>query len=264
MLGRVLTVSENALIELVNRKAVYVLVVMLMLGFVAPVYLQAKLLGYAGPTSRQAPLGYHALIFPWEGFVLWLGLAAAVLYGAGSIESEVSRRTLSAVMIRPIHRWEYLLGRAMGVGWLFFLFVLTTVLCSYGAAFWLGCSLPEGALWGILQRLCRGFAWIVITVSLGSVLSSVTTVMLIVVVALIGSLVPSIPEDLHTIVPTIKGVVHYLTPAALTTDFLSGAPRPGGFSFWDAAILLDNLAYGVAVFLGCSWVFTKRDLPLRE
>ena len=265
MLDRILTVADNGWVELVKRKALYILVATILLGFIGPAYIQNKWLLSAGAGSR-AHLALRGTIFALDKFMLFIGLCASVLLASGSIESEVSKRTLCSVMIRPIYRWEYLAGRALSVILFFLTFALAAVICSYGAASMSGSSLPATFLWGVIQRVCAGTAWIVIALSLASITSSASTVTLIVVVAILSVFTPHLSNDIHWIVPVFKQFLHYATPCVWETDFLdkTAIGIKNQLLFENIAIALENLMYSAVIFIGSSWAFTRRDLKLRD
>ena len=144
------------------------------------------------------------------------------------------------------------------------LFVFTAVICSYFVAALFNDLLPGIFLWGILQRLCSGLTWILIALSLGSITSSASSVAILVVISLLSFLSPHLPNDIHWIVPILKKTLHYMTPAFWATDFLGESGWNNQSLLLNAAVLLDNFMYGIVVFLGCAWVFAKRDLKLRE
>src|SRR6266700_1638138 len=261
MLDRIFAVAENGWIELVKRRAVYVLAAAVMLGFWGPVIVQHKWLQSTGAGAR-APQALQRTVLSRDQFMFFVGLCASVLFGAGSTEAEVTQRTLCSVMIRHIHRGEYLAGRALSVMLFFLTFALAAVLCSYAASFLFGFSLPATFLWGIVQRVCRGSTWIIIALSLGSVTSSASTVSLIVAVVVLSAFAPHLSNDIHWVIPAFKKFLHFATPCDWTTDFLAVTGRgiPNQSLGVNAAIWLENLMYGVVVFLISSWVFSKRDL----
>jgi len=265
MLDRILAVAENGWVELVHRRALYILAAAVVLCFLGPVFAQYRWFIAVGTAAKSQ----HALaesMFSWDQFFLFVGLCAAILFAAGSIDAEVSRRTLCSVMIRPIHRWEYAAGRAISVLLFYLTFVLAALFCSYGAAHVFGVALPVTFLLGLLQRLCRGAAWIVIALSLGSITSSASAVTLIAMTALLSMGSSYLSNDIHWTVPLFKQALHYATPCAWETDFLNFTTAGAHYQFLGTTALigLENLMYGVAVFVACSWIFTRRDLKLRE
>jgi len=265
MFNRILTVAETGWIELIRRKVLYVLIASVVFGFLGPAYVQHKwLAGAANP--YQSDLALQGILFDLNKFLFFIGLCVSVLFGAGSVESEVSKRTLCSVMIRPIHRWEYLAGRTLSVIVLLALFSLSGVVSSYVAATLWGSTLPAAFLFGILQRLCRGIAWTMIALALGSITSSASAVTMIVVIGVLSLINPHISNDVHWFILMLKKVFYYATPSTWPVDFLTGTTLRATHSpLWsDFEPLLENLMYGAAVFLGCSWIFTKRDLKLRE
>ena len=44
-----------------------------------------------------------------------IGLLIAVFTGVGMVSKEIDKRTLHAVLAKPLHRWEFLLGKFSGL-----------------------------------------------------------------------------------------------------------------------------------------------------
>jgi ABC-type transport system involved in multi-copper enzyme maturation permease subunit len=264
MRERILTIAENAWVDLVARKALIVLAATLLFGFIAPLYVQVKMMMARGATALP-PEGVLQAIFGVNSLMIFMGLCEGVIFAAGSVETEVSKRTLTAVMIRPIHRWEYLAGRWLGTFAMFLSFVALAAIGTLVASLILDVSLPATYVWGLLQRVCHGAAWILIAFALGTVTSTFLATMLIVIVGLIAWVMPHLSSDVHWLIPWLKKIFYYGLPADWTTDYLELSPAPGVAALLEnAAILLENLLYGLTLFLAACWLFAKRDLKLRD
>lgn len=259
MLIRIITVAENGWVELRRRTALLVLLVAMLGGFFAVVSIAAKL-GIADMALRD-------VILTLDRLLLFIGLSCASLFAAGHASAEVAKRTLCSVMIRPIQRWEYLAGRAATVAWASSLFVLAVMLCSYLAAFATGTTLPDLYAWGALQRLCAGVTWILITTALGALMSATAAVATLAMVAVVAFVVGLLPDQAHGSIPVLKDILYYATLSDWPTDFWAAATLNGGTDpalVWNAVVLVTNLLDGAAVFLVCAWIYTKRDLRLRD
>jgi ABC-type transport system involved in multi-copper enzyme maturation permease subunit len=260
MYERILAIAENGWVELKSKKAWVILGGTLLFCFVGPIYIQHNWFMNASGINRVEALA--RAIISLDQLTLFIGLCAGIVFGASSVEAEVSRRTICSVMIRPIHHWEYLAGRILSLILFFFLFVLFTVTLSYVMALMYGGALPAVYLWGALQKLIKGIMWIVIALSLGSVLSSAGSLSILVLVGILSFVAPYLSNDIHWIIPLFKKLLHFILPSEWPLDYWAGGGN--GSVLLSLGVVLENLMYAVLIFLGCSWVFSSRDLKLRE
>ena len=266
MFSIIKTIAENGLFELHKKKAFYLLFVLLILVFIVPLYFRQKFMPFGGH-SYGWETACQDMIISQVKFFIFLGLAISILFAAGSVETEISKRTVSSVMIRPIHRWEYLLGRVSSCIAFYFICVASGTLLSYLAALILGCPMPPLFLWGILQRLTFGIAVLLVTFSLGALISSTSTIVIIFVTGIFTLFAPHVPDDLSRFISIFKQLVHYITPADWESDFLSKEflQEDKEFSLWmNVLVIAENLMYGISFFLASAWIYTKKDLKLRE
>ena len=200
-----------------------------------------------------------ALAKCWSMGKIWAGL-----FSLTSVLHETKQRTLCAVMIRPIERWEYLTGRCLALAALFVQYMLLSALIALGFAWYNGCTLAAST-WPLgAAEVCAGLMWIFVMLPLAAVARTGTTVALLIVGGLMGAVVRFVPSDGPTPgalgydaswARMIKIAWHYLTPVAIT-------PHGAGWA-WGGA-LVANLGYGIAALLVCSAIYTTQDVKLRE
>jgi ABC-type transport system involved in multi-copper enzyme maturation permease subunit len=138
------TVAANTFREAVRDRVLYNLVffALLMMG-------SAILVG-------QISIGIEESVIVSLGLtaISVIGLFIAVFIGVGLVSKEMDKRTLYALLAKPVERWEFLLGKFCG---------LVMTLTVNTAAMAVGLYL---ALWAVKHTLERSDAWVLAAVYL--------------------------------------------------------------------------------------------------
>ena len=104
-MSRVLTVARNTFREAVRDRVLYNLVFFALLMIAAAVIVGQISMDIE--TVVMISLGLSAISL--------IGLLIAVFTGVGLVSKEIDKRTLHAVLARPLQRWEFLLGKFAGL-----------------------------------------------------------------------------------------------------------------------------------------------------
>ena len=104
-MSRVLTVARNTFREAVRDRVLYNLVFFALLMMAAAVIVGQISMDIE--TVVMISLGLSAISL--------IGLLIAVFTGVGLVSKEIDKRTLHAVLARPLQRWEFLLGKFTGL-----------------------------------------------------------------------------------------------------------------------------------------------------
>jgi Cu-processing system permease protein len=104
-MSRVLTVARNAFREAVRDRVLYNLVFFALLMIAAAIIVGQISMDIE--TVVMISLGLSAISL--------IGLLIAVFTGVGLVSKEIDKRTLHAVLARPLRRWEFLLGKFAGL-----------------------------------------------------------------------------------------------------------------------------------------------------
>jgi len=141
-MNRVLVVASNTFREAVRDRVLYNLVFFALLmiasaGVVGQISVDIE-------TTVMISLGLSAISL--------IGLLIAIFTGVGLVSKEIDKRTLHAVLARPLSRWEFLLGKFCGL-------VLTLAVNT--AAMAVGLFL---ALFFVKHSLVRGDAVVLVAV----------------------------------------------------------------------------------------------------
>jgi ABC-type transport system involved in multi-copper enzyme maturation permease subunit len=102
---RVLAIARNTLRENIRDKILYNLILFALL-----MILSSFVLG-------QLTLGYNDKVIVDIGLssISMIGTLIAIFIGIGLVYKELERRTVYALLAKPVHRWEFILGKFLGL-----------------------------------------------------------------------------------------------------------------------------------------------------
>lgn len=105
-MGAILSVASTAFRESIRNRTLLGILI-LALGFIA----SAEILAAMSLDQRVR------VLTDWGLFcVSAFGVLLAILMGVSQVHKEVRRKNLYVVLTRPIHRWQYVLGKYLGLG----------------------------------------------------------------------------------------------------------------------------------------------------
>jgi ABC-type transport system involved in multi-copper enzyme maturation permease subunit len=104
-MSRILIVARNTFREAVRDRVLYNLVFFALLMIASAVLVGQISMDIESVVMVSLGLGAISLI----------GLLIAVFTGVGMVSKEIDKRTLHAVLARPLRRWEFLLGKFSGL-----------------------------------------------------------------------------------------------------------------------------------------------------
>jgi len=125
---RVLIVARNTFREAVRDRVLYNLVVFALLMIASAVVVGQ--ISMAIESIVMVSLGLSAISL--------IGLLIAVFTGVGLVSKEIDKRTLHALLAKPIRRWEFLLGKYSGL-----VLMLTVNTTALGAGLFLAMLLVK-------------------------------------------------------------------------------------------------------------------------
>ncbi len=141
-MSRVLIVARNTFREAVRDRVLYNLVFFALLMIASAVIVGQISMDIE--TIVMVSLGLSAISL--------IGLLIAVFTGVGLVSKEIDKRTLHAVLAKPLRRWEFLLGKFTGL-----VLTLTVNTAAMAAGLFL-------ALWFVKHSLVRGDAVVLVAV----------------------------------------------------------------------------------------------------
>jgi ABC-type transport system involved in multi-copper enzyme maturation permease subunit len=194
--------------------ALFVCVILLMM---------TPLLGVRAKTTASNFQGAQAYVLELVAAISYMvsgaGSLLAAWTAADSIAMEMKSGTILAVMARPVKRWEFLLGKYLGVLLLMMLYVLMMVALSFLLA-WMGGQRIHSSVWIlIVYPLVRYAVYAAIAMAVATIAHPVVTwafTLLLGVAA--GLVVPGGEPSTHAALRWLKTGLYYVLPS---TNFLS-------------------------------------------
>ena len=257
-MSRVGVVAWNTFREAVRDRVLYNLVffALLMMG-------AAILVG-------QISIGIEEMVIISLGLsaISVIGLLMAVFIGVGLVSKEMDKRTLYALLAKPVRRWEFLLGKFAGL--LLTLSVNTAAMAAglFAALYYVKHPLERAdgvalvAIYFILLKLA-------VVVALALLFSCYTTPLLAILFTVglyISGLFVKEMRDLHndTLAPTVQTFLRwlsYLLPNFENFDVMASAAHGRAIP---ATLILHNTAYAALycaiVLTAASAIFSRRNL----
>lgn len=215
--------------------------------------------------SEQMQASVLPLIGAMMGMVSGFGSLLAAWSAADSVAGEMRSGTILAVMARPVRRWEFLLGKYLGVQLLMVLYILAMLGLSDLLA-WIGGASIQSAPWLlIIYPLVRYAVFSAIAVLLVTVMHQVVAFAIVLVMSIVAQIVAPSAQTPKFLAEWVRKALFTVLPS---TDLLS----EGRFLTVTRATLrqglwtdhLTALAYGLDYALICfllgAWIFRKRSL----
>jgi ABC-type transport system involved in multi-copper enzyme maturation permease subunit len=261
MLGRIWAIAINTFREAARIRVVYGILVMVIAANLAAIALGEMSIREGARVAKDVGLAGISLF----------GSLTAIFLGVFLLYSEVQRRTIHSIVSKPIERWEFVVGKYVGMG-----LVLTLLVAAFGGAM-VGQLLYQGV--GITAAVAKAtmLAWMeVLTVAaLAVFFSSFSSPFLSGMFALgmffIGRVTPDIvaaantakQEWIQLVTRTALRVVPDLHLFSISGRTLDGAAVSVHGDFVEWAYVGTAVGYGALWIIGllgiAAVIFQKRD-----
>jgi len=254
----VLTVAANTFREAVRDRVLYNLVVFALLMMAAAIFVGQISIGIE--ESIIVSLGLTAISV--------IGLFIAVFIGVALVSKEMDKRTLYALLAKPVERWQFLLGKFCG---------LVMTLGVNTAAMGIGLFL---ALWVVKHPLQKGDLYVFVAVylillklalivAIALLFSCFTTQFLAILFTAMLYVAGVFAAGLRTMQGIILAsrprallrVISYVLPNFENFNVMGAVTHGGGVS--GSLVLYSTLyavVYGAIVLATAAMVFSRRDL----
>jgi ABC-type transport system involved in multi-copper enzyme maturation permease subunit len=198
-------------------------------------------------------------------FASGLGTLLAAWGAADALNSELKSGTVLAVMARPVKRWEFLLGKYLGVMLFMGCYVLVMLALSYVMAGLAGVHLQVSPLVLVLYPMVRYSIYAAIAMFFATLTNTIATMGAVFVIAMgIEFVAPRSPAWMPKLA-WLKTALYYVLPSTnlLTEDrFLSLRQAALKQATWQDHTI--SLAYGLdfalIIVLVAMWSFHYRTL----
>jgi hypothetical protein len=209
-----------------------------------------------------------------------LALAAAVFLGAASVGGELTNKTISTVLARPIRRWEFLVGHWLGVTLFSLISLAIGLVLAAGLAWYMGIEIDRGrAAIALAQTIGGAMLFAAVGVGLGANTSVAVAAAVTVLLIFVTPIVPILVADEKPWQHYSGVVLDYVTPPGYTTHYpgiawadppLATNPRANARMRERPVVdyaaarkrLFTNIGFGAAYFMAGCLFFTRRDIKL--
>lgn len=255
---RIAVIALNTFREAVRDRVLYNLIVFALL-----------LIGTA-ILFGQISIGVQTLIIVNLGLsaVTFFGLAIAIFIGIGLVSKEMDKRTLYALLSKPVHRYEFILGKFAGLG---LTLLVNTLLMAVGffAALWYVKGTLEAADLSLLVALYFIFLALLLATALALLFSTFSSPVLSAAFTFGLFLAGSFSADLRLLsevveapwLASVMDVIYYTIPNFRNFNIITGVAHGQGVP---AELIWQNTAYallyGGLVVAASALIFERRDL----
>jgi len=256
-MNRVAHIAANTFREAVRDRVLYNLIAF------------ALLLSGAAILVGQISIDIERLVVVNLGLtaVSLFGVVIAIFIGIGLVSKEIEKRTLYTVLSRPVRRWEFIVGKFLGLTGTLFVNTFFMAIGVFAALLYVSHKLRSSDGW-ILVALFFIVLQFLILCSLTLLFSSFSSPLLSAVFAFCLFVIGSFAEDLRGFARMSRGLTQWLAMAAayLVPNFsaLNVIGQVAHEQPVSAHLIAYNTAYALAysamAISGAVLIFQRRNL----
>jgi ABC-type transport system involved in multi-copper enzyme maturation permease subunit len=257
MISRLSGITLNTFREAVRDRVLYNLILFVLL------------LVASAPLFSQISIGIERLILVNVGLsaMSLFGVLIAIFIGIGLVSKEIEKRTLYTILSRPVRRWEFIVGKYLG---LLLTLVVNTAFMTIGfyVALLITARQFTRADAGILVAIYFIVLQLAMVTAITLLFSSFSTPIFSAVFAFALFIIGTFAEDLHNFAATATGVTKWiLTVTAFAVPNFASLNVIGQVAH-DQTIsgrlisfnTMYALLYSAAVTTGAVLIFERRSL----
>ena len=252
---RVLAVARNTFREAVRDKVLYVLLL-----FAATAILGSKALGWISIGQDIKIVKDISL-----AAVSIFGVLIAIFVGTNLVYKEIDKRTIYTILCRPMHRWEFVLGKYLGLA---ALLALVTVVMAFVAAAYL--VILGGGLDIVFFEAVLLIYWQLLLVTALAVLLSALTSPILGAIIVFSTYIAGHATTIFTELPPqfdgtfskrVLEAIYYIIPNLSNFDIraeaANGVPVASGYVLWALAY---GTVYTAVLLVIASLAFQDKDV----
>jgi ABC-type transport system involved in multi-copper enzyme maturation permease subunit len=195
------------------------------------------------------------------------GLVIAIFIGIGLVSKEIDKRTLYTVLSRPVRRWEFIVGKFLGLGGTLVVNTICMAIGVFAALLYVSRHFQKADGWLLVALYFIVLQFMIIT-ALALLFSSFSSPLLSAVFAFALFVIGCFAEDLRGFAGMAHGITRwlatgaaYLVPNFSALNVISSVaheqPVSGQLIFYNTAYAL---IYATAALCGAVLVFERRNL----
>ncbi len=211
------------------------------------------------------------------GVVNIFGLLIAIIVTAGLIPTELERRTIHTVLSKPVERWQFVVGKFLGIALVLFMNMMLMGIALFIVVMSKGSVRAEG-FWKafvsesrILEATGLIFFQLLIVVAFAILFSILTTtnisVTLTAFIFVVGSLSDYvsalISAQQNALTQGILKVLHLIVPNFNNYNIYNSVVHgyiPTGEAVYALMVISYGIAYTLMVMILSSWVFSGKEV----
>jgi ABC-type transport system involved in multi-copper enzyme maturation permease subunit len=220
--------------------------------------------GPGGQNVEMKQIIVLPLIASMMQIVSGFGSLLAAWAASDAVASEMRSGTVLAVLARPVRRWEFLLGKFLGVQLMMFVFVLLMLGLNYLLA-WIGGASIETNPWVlVVYPMVRYMIYSALGILLVTVMHPILAFCIVLFTMILAGLVA--PGNSQTFMPEwLRTGLFYLLPSSSLlseTRFLTITRATLRAALWTdhATAIVYGLDYALVCFVLAAWIFRSRSL----
>src|SRR5438270_10953841 len=257
MNSRIPTIAFNTFREAVRDRVLYNLIFF------------ALLLVALAPIFGQISVGVERIFLINLGLtaISLFGIVIAIFIGIGLVSKEIEKKTLYTVLSRPVRRWEFIVGKYLGLAGTLVLNTLCMAIGVFAALLYVSHHFQKADGWLLVALYFIILQFLIIT-ALALLFSSFSSPLLSAVFAFSLFVIGSFSEDLRGFAAMTQGLTRWLATGAayLVPNFSAfnvissvahGVPVPAQLIFYNTAYAL---IYAAMALCGAVLVFEHRNL----
>jgi ABC-type transport system involved in multi-copper enzyme maturation permease subunit len=195
------------------------------------------------------------------------GLVIAIFIGIGLVSKEIDKRTLYTVLSRPVRRWEFIVGKFLGLAGTLVVNTVCMAVGVFAALLYVSHHLQKADGWLLVALYFIVLQFLIIT-ALALLFSSFSSPLLSAVFAFALFVIGCFAEDLRGFAGMTQGITRwlatgaaYLVPNFSALNVISSVaheqPVSGQLIFYNTAYAL---IYAAMALCGAVLVFEHRNL----
>lgn len=252
---RILTVAQNTFREAVRDKVLYVL-----LFFAVVAILGSKALGWISVGQDVKIIKDVSL-----AAVAVFGVLIAIFVGTNLVYKEIDKRTLYTILARPVHRYEFILGKYLGLALLLGLVTVVMTLAAAGYVLAMG----GGLTWTFFMAALLIYEELLLLTAFAVLVSSLTSPILGALIVFCIFLFGNATEILVDLPPQFDGTLskrvleatYYIVPNLsnfnIRAEAANGVAVAPAFVLW---AVFYGAAYTAMLLVLAAWAFEDKDV----